>query len=299
MAALVNYADCNQSQMGTGVLSCEIKTGVPYGFFLTKTDWRFDPATEDFDNDYITEQIKLKNLIPFLKPIGFEMVNEDAEIFTSNLKVKTKVIDGLPGFSFDFNNGPGFHKAAYSYNSFGNYGILLAYNNGVVDGAFDGNGKIKGYNAGMIDTAQFMASNGSDPQKTTIQFQLTDAYEYNMSRALLSGNENGFSLAAIGGVIDANITKVSNNLADVVVSVKAANNSAISITGLVAGDFLVTGTAATIDTLTYDAVAKQYTLTFSADVAADYADMEIYLYDTVDSTYVIKKGVTLYQGSTL
>ena len=299
MSANVNYMDCNQSQMGTGVLSCEIKTGVPFGFFLTKNGWRFDPATEDFDNDYINDQIKAKNLIPFLRPIGFEMVNEDAEIFTSNLKVKTKVIDGLPGFSFDFNNGPGFHKAAYSYNSFGNYGILLAYDNGVIDGALDGDGKIKGYNAGMIDTAQFMPSNGSDPQKTTIQFQLTDSYEYNMARALLSSSANSFSLSAIGGVVDTTITKISNNLADVVITVKATNNSAIGITGLVAGDFLVTGTSETIDSIAYDSVTKQYTLTFSADVSGDYTGMEIYLYDTNDSTYVIKKGVTLYQGSTL
>lgn len=298
MSAKVNYLDCNQSQMGTGVLSCEIKTGVPYGFFRTAPEWRFDPATETFDDAYITDQIKKKNLIPFLKPIGFDFQNEEAEIFTSNLKVRTKVMDGLPGFSFDYNNGPGFHKAAYSFNSFGGYGVLIAYNNGVIDGAFDGTGKIKGYVAGMMETGNYAPSNGSDPQKTTISFQLLDAYEYNMARALLASQANGFSLAAIGGVIDATIKKISNNVADVVIEVKATNNNAISIAGLTAADFAVSGTSETIDSVTYDPVLKQYTLTFSGTVAGDYNNLRIQLYDTADSTFVIKKGTSLYQGGT-
>lgn len=298
MSAKINYLDCNQSQMGTGVLSCEIKTGVPYGFFRTAPDWRFDPETEDFDDAYITAQIKAKKLIPFLKPIGFETPDEGPEIFTSNLKVKIKVLDGLPEYSFDFNNGPGFHKAAYSFNSFGGYGTLIAYNNGVLKGALDGAGKLKGFESGMFNTGNYKDSNGSDPQKTTIMFQLLDVVEYNKNYALLDGSANGFSLAAIGGVIDTLITKISNNVADVVISVNALNNSATPITGLAVADFKATGTAATIDDVVYDPVLKQYTLTFSATVAADYNNLKLFLFDAVDSTYVIKKGVTLYQGST-
>ena len=81
-------------------------------------------------------------------------------------------MDGLPGFSFDYQKGPGFHKAAYSFNSFGNYNVLLVYNNGVIDGALDAEGKILGYNAGRVDTGNYQLANGSDPQRTTIAFSI-------------------------------------------------------------------------------------------------------------------------------
>lgn len=297
MANKINYLDCNQSRFGTGVLPCEIQTGVPIGFFAAKKTWRFDPETETFDSDYIDEQIKKKNLIPFLGSIGFEAQNEEAEIFTSNLKIKLKVMDGLPGFAFDYSKGRGFHKSAYSYNSYGRYDYIIAYSNGVVDLAITPDGKLKGYEGGMLDTSMFQNFNGSDPQKTTIAFQLTDSYEYNTQYALLEAGANGFSLTAVGGVVDSLITKVSNSTADVVVTVNAANNPGISVSGLTSSDFKAEGTTQTIDTVTYDAALKQYTLTFSGDVSSDYADLKLFLYDAVDDTYVIKKGVTLWQGS--
>lgn len=297
MANKINYLDCNQARFGTGVLSCEIQTGVPIGFFAAKKTWRFDPETETFDAAYIDEQIKNKNLIPFLGAIGFEAQNEEAEIFTSNLKIKLKVMDGLPGFSFDFSKGRGFHKAAYSFNSYGQYDYVIAYSNGVIDLAITPDGKLKGYEGGMLDTATFKNFDGSDPQKTTIAFQLTDSYEYNTQYALLEASANGFSLTAVGGVVDALITKVSNNTADVVVTVNANNNPGISLSGLLAADFIAEGTTETIDSISYDAALKQYTITFTGDVSADYADLKLFLYDTADSTYVIKKGVTLWQGS--
>lgn len=296
MATKINYLDCNQARMGTGVLSCEVQTGVPIGFFLVAKSWRFDPASETFDNDYIEGEIKKKTMIPFLNASGFEFLDEEAEIFTSNLKIQSKVMDGLPGFSFDYQKGPGFHKAAYSFNSFGNYNVLLVYNNGVIDGALDAEGKILGYNAGRVNTGNYQLANGSDPQKTAIAFQLIDAYQFNVERALISASANGFSLSAIGGIIDLQITKESNTTADVVISVFAKNNSAIAITGLTDIDFIASGTTETISSVTYDAASKQYTLTFSGDVSADYADLVISLYDAVDTTYVVKKGVNLYQG---
>lgn len=298
MATKINFADCNQDRFGTGVLDCEIQPGVPTGFILTRKAWRFNPETETFDNEYIEDQIKEGNMIPFLNALSFEPENEEAEIFTSNLKVQQKVMDGLPGFLFTFSRGRAFHRAAFSYNSFGNYDVIIVYNNGVIDAALTADGQVKGYTAGMINTDQFRQANGTDPQGTDIRFQLLDSYEYNTMYALISAAENGFSLSTIAGVIDVDIFKVSNATTDVVVEVVAAANRAVSIAGLTADDFLVTGTTETIDSVVYDAAAKQYTITFTGDVSSDYNNLKLELYDTSDNTYVIKKGVTLYKGGT-
>lgn len=297
MAIYANYQDCNTSQLGTGVLPCEPPTGVPDGIFLVLKSWRANVTSDDFDNDFITAEIKAKRMIPLLNAIGYEPQDEAAEIFTTNLKKKIKVIDGLPGFAFDFNNGYGFHKAAYSLNSYNQFDVVLAYNNGSVFAAIDEDGNIKGHSAGIVDTSQYMHANGSDPQKTTLMFQLTDANEYNTRGVVLTSGANGFNLSTILGIIDTKITKVSNNAADVVVTVNALNNSATPITGLVLANFRALGTSETIDSVSYDTATKEYTLTFSGTVAGDYADLVIELYDSVDSTLVIESGNTLYQGS--
>ena len=297
MAIYANYQDCNTSQMGTGVLPCEPPTAVPDGIFLVLKSWRANVTSDTFDNDFITAEIKAKRMIPLLNAIGYEPQDEAAEIFTTNLKKKIKVIDGLPGFAFDFNNGYGFHKAAYSLNSYNQFDVILAYNNGSIFAAKDEDGNIKGHSAGIVDTSQYMHANGSDPQKTTLMFQLTDAHEYNTQGVVLTSGSNGFNLSTISGIIDTKITKVSNTLADVVTTVNALNNSATPITGLVVADFRSIGTSETIDAVVYDSGTKQYTLTFSGDVSSDYSNMVIELYDSEDSTTVIEKGATLYQGS--
>lgn len=293
-----NYNDCDTVQLGTGVLPCEPPTGVPDGIFLVDKTWRADVQNDTFDNDFINGEIKAKRMIPLINAIGYEPQDEDAEIFTTNLKKKIKVGEGLPGFAFDFSKGYGFHKAAYSLNSFERFDVVLAYANGSLFLAKDENGNLKGLSCGIVDTSQYMHANGSDPQKTTVMVQITSAWEYNTQGVVLTAAANGFNLATIKGIIDVRIEKISNNAADVVISVNALNNSATSIPGLVAADFAVSGTSETIDSVTYDPVLKRYTLTFSDTVAGDYNNLRIRLYDAADSTFVIKKGTTLYQGST-
>lgn len=295
----VDYLECtNGAQGGTGVLGCEPPTGVPTGVITTPKNWVFDPATETFDNAYIKAQIKAGVFTPFLNAVGYENQDEAAEIFTTNTKVKIKSIDGKPGFALDFKKNYHFHTAAYNRNSFNAVDVLLVYDNGSIFAAHDGTGKIKAHTVGIFDTMNFKHADGSAVQKTTIMFQLTEPKEYNTMGAILNPSANNFNLKLIRGVVDAVITKISNATVTGVVKVMAKANGAIPIKGLTVDNFQATGTTVTIDTAVFNAATNEYTLTFSADVSAQWATLRINLFDTADSTTVVEIASMLYQGAT-
>ena len=298
MATLVNYFDCDQARKGTGSISCEVPTGVPTGFFLAEKGWELAVATETFDTAYINTQIKAGTLIPFMDAINFTDNSEDPITFTTQIGVKLLARDGKPEFVFDFSKGYAFHSAAWSYNSFGAYDVILTYDNGVVFLAKNTDGtKLKGHSAGLVNTANFMHKDGAESEKTSVGFQLTNPNEYNASGVLLDPVSNGFDIDTVKGVIDADINHVSNTLAVVVISVMATANNAIPILGLAATDFRATGTALTIASLTYDSALMRYSLTFSADVSTDYGTgIVIDLYDTGDSTNVVTVSGAHYKG---
>ena len=292
----VNYFDCDQQRKGTGTLSCEIPTGVPTGFFLVNKSWRLDTSSETFDTSYINTQIKNKVFTPFLNAINFTDNSEDPITFTTQIGVKLLARDGKPEFVLDFSKGYSFHSAAWSYNSFGSYDVILTYDNGVVFAAKAGDGvSIKGHSAGLVNTANFMHKDGAESEKTSVGFQLTNPNEYNSDGALLDPTSNGFDIDVIRGIVDADLTIESVTTTDVVVSVKAAANSSISIQGLVFTDFRGIGTSETVDSLEYNDSTEQYTLTFSADVSA-IPLLTIELYDDLLAVDVVTVANVFYQG---
>ena len=292
----VNYFDCDQQRKGTGTLSCEIPTGVPTGFFLVQKTWRLDTNSETFDTSYINTQIKNKVFVPFLNAINFTDNSEDPITFTTQIGVKLLARDGKPEFVLDFSKGYAFHSAAWSYNSFGNYDVIITYDNGVAFAAKAGDGiNIKGHSAGLVNTGNFMHKDGAESEKTSIGFQLTNPNEYNGDGALLDPASNGFDIDVIRGIVDADLTIESVTTTNVVVSVKASANSAISIQGLLFTDFRGIGTTETVDSLVYDSALEQYTLTFSADVSA-IPLLTIELYDDLLSVDVVTVADVFYQG---
>lgn len=296
----VDYLQCtNGLQGGTGVLGCEPPTGVPTGVLIVPKNWVFNPATETFDNAYIVSQIKAGVFTPALNSIGYENQDEEAEIFTTQTKVKIKSIDGKPGFALDYSKGYHFHSAMYSRNTFNTVDILLVYDNGSIFAAHDGNGGIKGHTVGIFDTMNYMHANGSDPQKTTLMFQLTEPIEYNTMGAILDPTANNFNLKQIRGVIDSVITLGTVAATTVRINVGAAANRSIPIQGLAVDNFQVTGTTETIDAVVFDSATREYVLTFSGDVSAVANDLRFRLFDPVDSTNVVEIANLLYQGGTI
>ena len=263
----VNFFDCDQQRKGTGTLSCEIPTGVPTGFLLVEKSWRITTATEDFNTAYIITKIKEKVFVPFLDAINFTDNSEDPITFTTQIGVKLLARDGKPEFVLDFSKGYAFHSAAWSYNSFGNYDVILTYDNGVVFLAKAEKGQLKGHTTGLVNTGNFTHKDGAESEKTSVMFQLTNPNEYNADGALLDPTANSFDIDVIKGIVDATLLKVSNATTNVVVSVHASANLAIPIQGLLFTDFRGVGTTAAVTAALYDPLTETYDLTFDADVS--------------------------------
>jgi len=294
----VNYFDCDQQRRGTGTISCEVPTGVPTGFILVAKTWTLESATEDFDQAYIDGKIASGEFVPFLDAINFTDNSEESVIYTTQLGVKLLARDGKPEFMFDYSKGYSYHSAAWSYNSFGNYNVLLVYDNGVVFAAKSGDtcGDIivKGHTAGLVNTGNFKHQDGSESEKTAITIQLLNAKEYNMDGALLDPASNGFDMEATTGLVDACIAVLSNATTDVVFTAKVGANSAIDLVGLDDTGLVAIGTTETILGIVYDAGLKQFTATFSADMTADYPNLVLQLNDGTNPVAVI--GGIKYTG---
>jgi len=281
MATLVNYYDCDSARLGTGVPSCDIPTGVPTGFFLVPKSWRLDTETETFDQAYITEQIKAGLMIPFLGAINFTDNSEESVIYTTQLGVKLLARDGKPEFMFDFSKGYCFHSAAFSYNSFGSYDVILTYDNGVIFMAKSTATTMKGHTAGLVNTGNFVHRDGAESEKSLITIQLLNALEYNTQGALLDPASNGFDVDAVNGIIDVAI-EFSGSGTDYVATIKAACNSAIDIIATDAADLRWTGldagdSAVTVQTVVYDSLTGTFAITASATLIASIATLGLQL----------------------
>lgn len=295
----INYLNCNTAQNGTGTISCEVPDGVPTGVITTPKNWELDLDAETFNTAYINSQIKAKVFVPYLGSIDYEDASEAKDVFTTSTKIKLKTVNGKPGFAMHYSKGYHWHTAAYGANSFDDVNVLLVYDNGVIFAAEGGEGKIKGHTCGMFDTGNFMHQKGGDPQKTIIEFQLTNPTEYNLGGALLDPTANGFNIDVIKGIVDTNILKVSNAGVNAVIKVTAAANGALGIKGLDVDDFRFIGITANLSTATYDTGLDDgtYNLVFDADVSGEWAASTARLYDTADLTYVVSVANVLYQGS--
>ena len=291
-----NYLDCNQRRKGTGKINCEVPDGVPNGFYLVPKSWRLDPSSDTFNTAFLKAQVKAKQMVPFLDAINYTQNNEEDVIFTTQTGVQLLSRNGKPFFSFDFDNGYQWHKAAYGYKSYGSYDVVPVYDNGVVFLAETNDGKLKGHTAGLINPQTFKNKDGQNPSMTTFGMQLTNPEEYNTSGVLLDPVSESFDVDAVPGIVDVNIEKVSNDTADVVVNVTMENNPAIPTLGLSTGDFRALNTEIAILDVT-DNGSGNYTITFAADVSGDYANLVIETYDTNDSTKVVDISGVLYEGA--
>ena len=303
---LVNYFDCDQQRKGTGTPSCDVPTGVPTGFFLVEKNWRLDPAVDEFNTEYIKDKIKEGVFIPFLDAINFTDNSEEAVIYTTQLGVKLLARDGKPEFTFDYSKGYCYHAAAWSYNSFGNYDVILTYDNGVVFLAKTPDEKLKAHTAGLVNTAGFSHKDGSESEKTAITVQLLNAREYNTNGALMGPAANGFDLDGVNGIIDCSIVIESVDFTTdsiALVKITASCNTAVDILGVTTDNLRWLGNtaAATVDDVSYDSTTGLYSVTATGvDISGDFPDtLELQIHDSTADVSVaeIPDGSgALYQG---
>lgn len=247
----VNSQDCDKSQLGTGVIDCIIKEGIPRGFIAVQKGWSILLS----GTLNLVELVQSGVAIPFLQGVEFTDNTPENTIEEYQGGLKNVVRNGLPEFAFKFVKGYAPHKAFFSYNSLNAYDFLLVFDSGTVMGAVSKDGlSLKGFSGGMLNTASYKFNDGAVSANSMVAFQLTNANEFNKNGALLTAENLGIDVnSELFGIIDVVPTVTAQAGENVLVSVKALANTAFDIEGLTSTNFKleVDGLPATIDIVSY------------------------------------------------
>jgi hypothetical protein len=292
--AILNAKNCEQNLLGTGLPQCIADLGYPKGFIYTKPSWSEDLATT-IDKAYILEQIQLGNFYPFVDSFSMEQNTPDATTEESANGELTVVRNGLPQFTFSFIKTWQFQKIAYSYNSFGNFGVIFVFDNDVLLVANNGT-KISGFKAGMTNTNTYMFNTGSEQGKTPMSFQLLDNRQFNSQGDILNPE---FDITnEINGVIDCLLTDgTAATGGDVTIKVTAKANPALNILGLGTDQFslVIDGVREAVTAVSYNDATNVYTLTPTSTTTGG-ESVVVELYDASIPAGVANLNDQLYDG---
>lgn len=280
MPTLINAVNCKKFVLGTGLVDCEPFFGTPTSVMLVKPNWSLpvdDSAT--FDLDYIVARVQDGTFVPFLKSKGFtentpEPTRQD---YPQGQRRTTR--NGLPDYTFEYDNGLGFHKAGYSYNG-SNWNVIIfdEAGNAQLQSNVAGTA-VMGFSASDINTRTYRQRNGETAAATMIDIQLASAEEFNRQMVMIGVEQINANInSELRGVVSVKPVIVSASVANgIVVDVLSVNNTTFGIEALLLGNFEIYNVTDNVVTNVSAAVAStsipgRYTLT-SAAVAPGATDV--------------------------
>jgi len=298
---LINQKDCNVTRKNLGVPDCILQNGRVVGFIAVDPAWQLDLSTDTFTLTEANGFIQDGTFIPVLGAV--EAINGTPEAVTEEYQggIMSVVRNGLPMFTFKFLKGWAYARALYSMNSFQAYKLLLVFEDGSISGAVNGN-LFSGYDLGMLNTSTYFHTDGAVSGNNTTTVQLTNADQYNLYTGVLDRSTLGFDASALFPITD--ITMVGRaDVSEQKIYFKPtfAMNGASTLGGIVTGSlrFTINSVVDTITALstTYDPITKEYSFEpTTAFILTD--DLQVTLYDTVNSVAVAKIGQKYYEGTT-
>lgn len=308
MSIQINTIDCNKNQAGTGVPGCLLRSKAYKSFLLVTKPIRLDAATDTLDADYILARIQDGTFVPFLNTVEF--LNNTPERTTKEYQggVMRTIRNGMPMYSFEFDNGPLWHGAAYAYNSFQAYGIILIDKAGTIEMAKSADGTyIYPYPLSDFNVSTYRPEVGDDTAGSLIEFQIMNEETFNMRKALIPVSASGVDVnSEMYGVIDVIIAGTASAANGISVRVNATlngfGNEGFGISALTASNFRVRNNATNavipIDTVTAGATPGSYVIeTDPALVAATVIVVETYDATANVATALIADSNQLYRGA--
>lgn len=301
MSIKINQRDCIANRINLGLPDCIIQEGRLTGFIIVPKGWSLDLATEEFNLEYVNEQIQLGNFVPVLQAVQAE--NKTPEATTEEFQggIKTVVRNGLPEFTYKFvKGGWKWASALYTYNSFQAFDVLKVFSSGAIAGATNGK-NFTGFDLGMLNNGTYMFTDGSASSHVLVSMQLTNEVQFNRDVALLDASVLDFNPNFdISPITDIVITGRAS-VADGKVYFKAvfAMNQltplkAIDIANIKSFKNGVDDPITALSLLYNDATAEyEYQPTTAPTVTDKYI---VALYDAVAGVEVAKIGTRFYKG---
>jgi len=297
---ITNGYSCAINRNGTGMESCQPPDGLPSGAIFVPKGWELNKTTDTFDSAYVDEQIQLGNFTPFVGT--FEMTGNTPEATTqeSQSGLISVVRQGKTTFTMVFKKGRAFQAAAYSFNSDGEYDVLLVFETGLILGAESVDGtKVKGLTVGMVNTNGYAENTGTTSAQTSMMFQIINPFEYNQNFFVFSSLD--FDPQSKQGIVDAVLKLDSVDVSDskAIFAMNWKWNEAFPLLGGDTANFRLvnaaTGVALTTDDVIRNSTTGKYELTTTTapTLAALYY---VQLYDGTVPATATKIGTKFYKG---
>lgn len=289
--SIITSKNCGQSVLGTGTSGCRtIKAYIEKELLLQK-GYKFDKANDTLDLTEVKKLIKKEILVVLPKSIGFTANNKEAtyeEIQKMDLPISGIAYGWKKNYKADKCLAAGLKSLSKK-----EWDLLQVDDNGELNVAETSDGFIKGFDLNLVNFEGMTDNDGAVSAKLTLYFQLSKEGSEEYSSSWNTIGKESVNWKSLNGVDQVSILKTADNK----IQVNFACDQSTPVEGLTAANFRVLDSDGVVvpgATFTDNGEGK-YTPT-GLTPGEDYV---IYLFDSVDATYVISAGNYFYKSNRL
>ena len=297
------FGNCTTDFTGSGQGTCDLtvfgdfKGIVPFkkGISYPITD-----GNAAFGLTEYTNTVKGLDAFPYVVNMyDFTQDTPENETNSSSTGILTEIRAGKPQFGFMYRGGSCQSKSLFNKRGDGKWNFGLVFEAGILMATNTAGTELRPFNGGMFSVETMKVVQGTDPQMTSVKFQLLDAIEFNARHVFLPFSKVG-DLDDVIGAIETSIT-VDPITAGTTFSasiVSACNKDNVILDLATVGDYVLLGTQASataINAVVYNATTNKYDFTVDvALVASDTVQIKL-----GDGTYdVIEDSLgNMYKGT--
>ena len=275
MITLNLQGSCTTGARGTGLGDCVKQYGDLLGIDIYRKGWSLDTTTDTLPNEAgYKALIQSEQLYPLNDLYSFEQLTPDNEFATGSTGKMSEIRAGKPQYSITWDLGACFHKGLYDKRGQNRWDIAFKFETGVLFASNVEGSKLKAFDNGMFSVATFKVLQGTDPEMSTVTFQLPTAIEFNERQVFYTWDALGYDMNNVNGVINAHLEYQTTPVAGTTVSVKVLDdcNRSVSVLGLDdPSNWALGGTqisATTISGVAYNATTEAYDLTLDTPLVS-------------------------------
>jgi hypothetical protein len=298
------YGNCTTDFTGSGQGTCDLTT---FGDFIgivpfkKGTSYAITDGNASFGLTEYTNTVKGLNAFPYVTNMyDFTQDTPENETNSSSTGILTEIRAGKPQFGFMYRGGSCQSKSLFNKRGDGKWDFGLMFEAGVLMCTNTAETQLKPFNGGMFSVETMKVVQGTDPQMTSVKFQLLDAVEFNARHVFLPFSQVG-DLNEVTGAIETTITLDPIAIGATTFSasiVSACNKDSVILDLDTLGNYVLQGTQASATAITavvYNPTTSRYD--FTVDVA--FAGADTVQIKESDGTYdVIEDSLgNLYKGT--
>lgn len=292
------YGNCTTDFTGSGQGTCDLTIfGDFKGIvnFKKSVNYAITDGNAAFGLTEYTNSVKALDAFPYVIDMyDFSQDTPDNETNTSSTGILTEIRAGKPQFSFMYRGGSCQSKSLYNKRGDGKWNFGLVFETGILMCTNTAGTQLRPFNGGMFSVETMKVVQGTDPQMTTVKFQLLDAVEFNARHVFLPFSKVG-DLDDVIGAIETSVTldAIADTDTEFSASIVSSCNKDSTILDLEdVNNFVVLNNttifgAITLSAVTYNASTGKYDFTTNeAMQAADVIRIKLSdgTYDVIEDT---------------